>query len=176
MIQNIENYQFLIGGICVVTGHRKIGGYIIPNPLYTAICLKTQEILLKMQPKKCITGGAIGYDQIGAKVAYKLGIPYDVYVPMKGQESRWKKEAQETYYKMLKLAANIILCSEESYSPKLFLQRDDRMVDQLQNKNDYLLACWNGDIRSGTGHTVNYAQQQNKNIIRIDPNKIIYVI
>ncbi len=182
MIFEIENFlgypkdMDQTGYIVVATGHRPHKfpfEYQVPNPFYNALCLKTQEVLLRLQPKYVISGGAVGYDTLFAKVAYKNKIPYHIYQPFPEQDCKWPKPARETYAKMLKFAEKVVVCNSGPYHPSLMIERDKQMVDQLKDSNDYLLACWNNSS-GGTAHTVNYAIENNKNIIRIDPNNIKY--
>jgi uncharacterized phage-like protein YoqJ len=108
-----------------------------------------------------IAGGAIGWDTWLAEQALALDIPYDVYVPFRGQGENWPRVVQDRYEKMLSLAKSVIYI-QESYSKSAFLVRDTRMVDDA----DSILALWNPAHKSGgTYHTICYAQSHDKPIL-----------
>jgi uncharacterized phage-like protein YoqJ len=111
-----------------------------------------------------ITGGALGWDTAVARAAYSLGLAYAVYVPCKGQESRWNAEAQEKYRKMLSLATEVKYISQESYKPALMFARDKAMIDACS----LLLVLWNPEKQSGgTYNAIQYARQINKEYINV---------
>ena len=85
------------------SGHRpnKLGGYQIPNPKYNQISWKLKEILEELKPECCMSGMALGYDQILANVCSYLSIPWLAAVPFIDQEKAWPKEAQNTYHRLL---------------------------------------------------------------------------
>ena len=53
----------------------------------------------------------------------------------------------------------------QEYSKDCMLKRNRYLVEH----SSFLLAVYNGTRRSGTGATVRYAQQLNREIIMIDP-------
>lgn len=115
---------------------------------------------------RVITGGALGVDQDLARVAYMHGWPYDVYVPCWNQESRWPKEAQDRYKKMLDLAREWHYVHDGPYTATCMQERNIAMVDDC----DALLAVIIPGTRSGgTFNCVQYAISQNKPIIYVNP-------
>jgi uncharacterized phage-like protein YoqJ len=128
-----------------------------------------------------ISGGAEGVDTDAAREAAKLGIPYIVAVPFKGQSSKWSPDAQATYEKMCKLAdskfaqllgkdcarveGGTVILDEGGYEYAKYGKRDRWMVDHC----DALIAVYDGSP-SGTGRTYDYAKSVGKPIVRINPN------
>lgn len=104
--------------IIAFSGHRsdKIGGWILPNPIYISVCQQTEVLLKKINPDKCISGMALGYDQYSANVCIKLSIPFIAAVPFLGQEKMWPEKSKRIYYKLLEKAESIIIVSEGEYS------------------------------------------------------------
>lgn len=106
------------------------------------------------QIERIVCGGAIGFDTWLAEVALDVGIPIHVYVPFKGQESKWPPKAQDKYHDILSKAEKVVYVSE-SYSNKAFFDRDKAMVDNC----DLIFALLDPqNMDSGTGHTVSYAK------------------
>ena len=85
-------------------------------------------------------------------------------LPCKGQESKWTASAQELYRSIL-VQANEVIYVRQAYSRDCMMKRNRYLVDH----SSILLAVYNGTRRSGTGATVRYAQQLNREIVMIDP-------
>jgi uncharacterized phage-like protein YoqJ len=152
--------------IAAFTGHRpnKLGGYKLPNPTYIHVCQQIDITLRELKPERVISGMALGIDQWAANIAHKLSIPFIAAVPFLGQESAWPAQSQQTYHKLLKLAAETVIVCEGSYEAVKMQRRNEWMVDRC----DVLIAVWDG-TPGGTGNCVNYAKSINKEIIRINP-------
>lgn len=152
--------------IIAFTGHRpdKLGGYKLPNPTYIKVCQQIESTLKELKPEKVISGMALGVDQWAAYIAFKLKIPFIAAVPFLNQESKWPTSSQETYNKLIKLAAETVIVSEGTYSAVKMQTRNEWMVDRC----DQLIAIWD-ESNGGTGNCVNYAKSKNKSIIYIDP-------
>jgi uncharacterized phage-like protein YoqJ len=151
------------------TGHRpqKLGGFsIVRNKIFNYVCKTAEEILIKENPTKIITGMALGWDTWLAQIAYKLRIPFIAAVPFVGQESIWPAESKSTYAKLLNLASEVVIVSEGLYSPEKMQRRNEWMV----NHSDKVLAVWDG-TNGGTGNCVKYAASIGKEIIRINPQQ-----
>jgi uncharacterized phage-like protein YoqJ len=148
------------------SGHRpsKIGGFELPNPTYIYICQQLEKRLLELKPEKTVSGMAIGFDQYAANICIKLGIPFIASVPFLGQETRWPQKSQETYRKLLAKAAEVIIVSEGGYAAWKMQTRNQHIVDI----SDLLIACFDGTT-GGTFNCVQYAKQQGKEVIVIDP-------
>jgi len=154
------------------TGHRpdklpnKETGYKLPNPTYKYLSQELSKILLDLNPEKCITGMALGFDVYAANVCDKLDIPFVAAIPFIGQERNWISSSQKTYYKLLDKAAEKVIVSEGGYSPHKMQIRNCWMVDH----SDLVIGCWNG-TSGGTKNCLDYAKSKNKKIIIIDPTK-----
>lgn len=148
------------------TGHRpqKLGGFIIPNKIFNYVCKTAESIIIKECPDKIITGMALGYDTWLAQISYKLKIPFIAAVPFLGQESKWPKESQILYNKLLNMASEVVIVSDGGYSPQSMQVRNGWMVDH----SDKILACWDGS-NGGTANCISYAKSVGKEIIRINP-------
>lgn len=156
--------------IVAFTGHRpdKLGGYVLPNPTYKSICAKIETALKELKPEKVISGMALGIDQWAANIAFKLGIPFLAAVPFIGQDGKWPLESRRIYKILLARATETVIVSEGAYAAAKLQVRNEWMVDQLQNPDDVLIACWDGS-KGGTGNCVAYAEKQKKMIYRIVP-------
>lgn len=161
------------------TGHRpnKLGGYDDNSPKRLALRQQIEETLQRAVVKYgtthqiiVISGGALGVDQDAARVAYKMNIPFVVAQPCKNHESKWPKESQIKYNKMLELAAQVVLVSNGTYpelGAKCMQDRNIWMVDHC----DALIAVWDG-TSGGTANCVQYAQKVGKPIVFINPNNL----
>lgn len=149
------------------TGHRptKMGGYKIPNPTYISIFQTTEDLLLELKPEKCITGVALGYDQLAANICINLGIPFIAAVPFEGQEKKWPEQTQKDYYKLLKKADEIVIVSNGDYSANKMQIRNEWIV----NHSDAMIACFDGVSKGGTANCIEFAKEQNKPIYIIKP-------
>lgn len=158
------------------SGHRpdklpnKETGYILPNPTYVSVCKQTEKILKALQPEKCISGMALGYDQYAAYVCIKLGIPFIAAVPFKDQDKIWPEKSKRIYNSILEKAESIVIVSEGNYHPSKLQIRNEWLVDQC----DKLLACFDGSS-GGTANCLKYAKSVKKleDIIFISPTLTI---
>lgn len=163
-----------------VTAHRpdKLGGYDILSPYNLDIAYILREhLLVHIRAGKrihAISGMALGGDTIFARVALKLksqGYPVELEaaIPFEGQASRWPASSQREWQGILSKADYVTCVSQGPYNPELMKIRNCYMVDQC----DELIAIYNGDIKSGTGHCYRYALEQDKPVIRHHPNHLI---
>lgn len=157
------------------TGHRpdklpnKETGYILPNPTYISVCQQTEKILKEINPDKCISGMALGYDSYFANVCIKLGIPFIAAVPFLGQEKMWPEKSKRVYFKLLEKAESVIVVSEGAYSAKKMQIRNEFLVNQCS----ILVACIRkSETNGGTYNCLQYARSLNKKIITVDPEII----
>lgn len=149
------------------TGHRpdKLGGYSTPNLIYNYITEKLRNLLIKLQPDKCITGMALGWDQWAAQACVDLQIPFIAAIPFVDQEKIWPQSSKDTYNKLLNLAAEKIIVCEGGYAAWKMQKRNEFMVDNA----DEIVACWDG-TNGGTKNCVDYALSRDKKIHRINPS------
>lgn len=151
------------------TGHRPhklFGEYDGEGPCSQYLRIETRKLLQELHPTQVISGMALGFDQILAKVSIEMKIPVLAAIPFLGQETVWSSKQQEIYQRILKnpLVETKIVCSG-SYSRHKLLVRDKWMINQC----DAVIACWNGITSGGTYYTVSYAQKLGKPIYRIIP-------
>lgn len=105
-----------------------------------------------------IVGGALGFDTLAARACWLEGVPYTVYVPFAGQDSRWPAEARARYARMLENAANVVVISTGGYSAEKMHRRNHAMVQD----SDYLFAWWDGSP-GGTQECIRYADRARGN-------------
>lgn len=155
--------------IIAFTGHRpdKLGGYNLPNPTYIKVCQAIDAALREFKPEKVISGMALGIDQWAANIAIRLNIPFIAAIPFAGQEGKWPPASQKAYNLLLKRAAEQVIVCPGSYEIQKMQIRNEWMVDRC----DKLIAVWDGS-KGGTGNCVEYAKSVNKDIFRIDLNKL----
>lgn len=151
-----------------ITGHRPQGldnDYTYRSDLWLWVASELADTFSKVQPKKIITGMALGVDTVAAEVALANNIPYVAAVPFKGQEKSWTQE-QQAHYKMLLDYAEEVKYVDEGgqYAAWLFQKRNEWMVDNA----DIVVAVWNG-FKGGTRNCVEYALRTQVPVWRIDP-------
>ncbi len=147
------------------SGHRldKIGKLSLDNEKYKFLYSETERMLKELKPEKVISGMAVGYDQIAAVIALRLGIPVLAAIPFIGQENVWPEKGKILYHKILdKCMEKHIIC-EGGYSAHKLQIRNEWMVDN----SDMVLALWNSSL-GGTANCIFYAQKQDKQIFRIN--------
>ena len=147
-----------------ITGHRPTYfpcGYNEQDPWILNLRERLSGWLKVNDVELMIDGMALGFDQIAVEEAIKLKIPFDAYIPFKGQGKNWPLKSREKYNNLLGYARRSVLVSEE-YSNEAFFKRDERMVDDC----DLVLALWNPEAqKGGTFHTVSYAKSKGKEIV-----------
>lgn len=142
------------------TGHRPkyiwIGSRNAYNEeVYRRLVDLAEAYLLREMPDVVISGMALGWDMALAEAALSLNIRVWAYVPFPGQECKWPAESQRKYRKMLEEVEKVWMVSEGRYSPRKMHIRDEAMVDDCTQ----VVALYNGDPDTGTGHTVAYAEK-----------------
>ena len=145
-----------------ITGHRpsKLGGYKLPNPTYISICQQLQELLIKYNATKVISGMAIGFDQWAAFVSIKNKIPFIAAIPFLNQECKWQSKDQEIYHKLLLKADDVVIVSDGEYSAFKMQIRNEYIVDNC----DLLIAAFDGVEVGGTYNCIQYAKSKSKRI------------
>ena len=160
---------------CCFTGHR-------PQSLpfrfdeQDSRCLRLKQVLRKEIERQIIeegvthfiSGMTIGVDMYAAEIVLDLKKKYpqitlEAAIPCETQAVKWTVPLRERYYD---IAAR---CDKETmlqrhYTPDCMHKRNRYMVDAA----DTVIAVWNGSP-SGTGKTVQYAADQGKTIVIIDP-------
>ena len=163
--------------IVAFTGHRPpklIGGYDTmaldiqtnkwaPNVAYVWVREQISNALQKLQPKKAISGMALGVDQWSAEICIERSVPFIAAVPFKGHEKKWPQKSQEHYHYLLSQAAEVEIVCDGTYKRGMYQVRDEWMVDRC----DTLIAVWDG-TKSGTKNTIDYAKEVGREIYMID--------
>jgi len=138
---------------------------------------------------KFIVGGALGIDQMAFEICYKLKysiskfksckIELELAMPFKKQASKWfNKEDIDRFYTHQQQADIVTLVDTiegyeykgvpvGDYHPAKMQIRNKYMV----NNSNVVIAVWNGS-KGGTNNCVNYAKEQNKEIVIINPDEI----
>jgi uncharacterized phage-like protein YoqJ len=148
--------------IISVTGHRppKVGGYVVPNPIYNAVMTALDEALIRLNPERVITGMALGVDQWVADLCIRNDIPFTAAIPFDGYDERWPWPSKALYRQLLRRAATIHVVSPGArYDPTLMQTRN---VWMLQH-SDTVLAVYN-QSSGGTANCLRAARSMGKRI------------
>lgn len=158
-----------------VTGHRPNSlsneyGYDYNSSKWRETIDIFKMLLTKYKADEAISGMALGADTAFAIAALELkesesDIKLHCAIPCLNHPSKWPKQSQELYNKILEKADEIKIVTEEPYKPYLMQVRNEYMVDRA----DLIIAFWNGKP-GGTGNCVNYARKQYKPIVQVNPN------
>ena len=109
-----------------------------------------------------ITGMALGWDTIVARVCNGLGVPYTAAIPFVGQEKRWPQAVQEKYHHLLDGAHKVVVVSEGGYSAQKMQVRNEWMVDHA----DVVAAYWDGS-KGGTRNCIRYAKSKKVQVFNL---------
>ena len=152
-----------------LTGHRpnKLWGYKLDEPHYGNVAHAVKRFIDENDVDTLISGMALGFDQLGARVALEWDTKLIAAVPFKGQESQWPAHSQKTYSNILDAADEVVVVCEGEYAPYKMQKRNEWMVDHA----DIILALWDG-TSGGTANCVSYALKQGKPIYRLDPKTV----
>ena len=154
-----------------VTGHRpnKLYGYNLKNEKWISLGFQMRNFLkdrLNMYNEiECITGMALGVDQLFGLVALKLkkenyNVKICSAIPCHGQELKWPNK--DYWQRIYDNADEIIYVHDGPYTNTCMQERNIFMVDRA----DEILAVWNG-TSGGTKNCIDYAKKQNKIITNI---------
>ena len=140
--------------ILAITGHRDISAPI-------ALQHQLRKVYFSLMPTRILQGMAIGADQIAARAALDLGIPYVAVRPWAGHT------AGEDYTYILSKAADVVvLDTGSSYKgPWQHHNRNRYLVDS----SDHLLAIWVGRKSGGTYACIQYANKKMRPVTVLDP-------
>lgn len=118
-------------------------------------------------------GGAYGIDIacgeiiLAEKMTGRPELQLICAIPFKEQAAKWSWMWRLRYYELLKGADKIKqLC--HTYQRGCYHIRNRYMVDN----SDLVIAVYDGGATGGTAYTVNYAREQGKEIIIIDPHSL----
>lgn len=143
--------------LIAATGHRpnKLGGYGVK--VYRDLVRLAEAYIDLAKPSGIISGMALGWDQAWADAGINKGVPVHAAVPFIGQESRWPKESQDNFNRILQQCASVTIVCDGAYSAQKMQTRNEWMAD----KADRICALWDG-TSGGTGNCVRYVKSINK--------------
>lgn len=145
--------------ILAATGHRpdKLGGY--GESARSRLATFALSQVDRFGPGAVLVGMAQGWDQAVGWACVGLGIPFDAYVPFKGQELQWPVEARNDYDQLLACARRVVVVCEGGYAPWKMQRRNVAM----DRDADALLALWSGS----PGGTANCIQAATKPVLNV---------
>lgn len=153
------------------TGHRpnKLFGYDLRHPGWLDLGRRIRSFLLDRLSAhgeiECITGMALGVDQVFGLVALKLrgeghAVGLFAALPCHGQDSRW--QSREHWQKLLANADEKLYVHDGPYTATCMQERNIFMVKRA----DEIMAVWDGSA-GGTGFTVGYARKMGKPVTNL---------
>ena len=118
---------------------------------------------------KFICGMALGFDMMCAETVLDLKKQYDGLsligaLPCKTQDIKWSSRDRDRYRKLLSQLDDIRCIYDEYIGAECMLERNRFMVDN----SSVMIALFNG-LPGGTKSTIDYARNQNLEIIIIQP-------
>ena len=161
-------------GIFTITGHRpkKLFGYDLLDPRWTAIRMSIRGILEKAGAKELWTGMALGTDMIAALAVIDMqddGCPIklNAAIPFRGHnDPKWPEKTRMLYDAILYRADKTELVTDGPFSTWALEKRNRYMAD----RSDCLIAVYTG-APGGTANCIKYARKQHMPIWYIDPVK-----
>lgn len=137
--------------------------------------LREQFVLLyERGVRRFLVGGALGVDQWSGEILLKLqlepaykDIELVVVLPYPGHDDRWDERSKKRLAFLIQHSTEHLTIGKEPWREN-FIKRNRYMVDHA----DCLVAVYDndGNLRSGTMQTVNYAKQKTLPIVYIHPD------
>ena len=117
-----------------------------------------------------MSGGALGFDQMAARIVLSLREKYPwvrliMVIPFDGQADKWSQEQRGRWLEIIEASDKVIHISH-SYDKGVFFRRNHYMVDHV----DLLLAAYDGQP-GGTAGTIAYAKRHGVRVTYILPVK-----
>lgn len=154
-----------------VTGHQRL-----PDPsVWSWVEEKIQEQLRLAKPLVGISSLAIGADQLFARLVLENRGYLIAVIPSSTYADSFSNDDEKAHYEALKNRADEVQVlpdiedAEESY-----LRAGHRVVDLCE----VLIAVWDGQPakgKGGTGDAVNYALENRRKVVHIDPVRRLVV-
>ncbi len=163
---------------CAFTGHRPSSyrfGYDEEHP----DCMKLKSLMAEQIGalignglRTFLTGMALGADIWGAELVLRFkkdfpDIRLIAALPCETQADRWSVEQRERYFDILAQCDDTVYISRH-YTSDCMFRRNRWLVDHAC----FVIAVYNGSGRGGTAYTVQYAHEQHRAVITIDPDKL----
>ena len=128
------------------------------------------EYLIGHGYKDFMSGGALGFDQMAARIVLSLREKYPwirliMVIPFDGQADKWSREQRGRWLEIIEASDKVIHISHR-YDKGVFFQRNHYMVENA----DLLLAAFDGQP-GGTAGTVAYAKRHGVRVVRLAPVK-----
>ncbi len=150
------------------TGHRpqKLpSGFSMSHVFAIRAKREIRKALEALKPEYGISGMALGFDTWLAEALVKLEIPFIAAIPCKGQEEVWNQTFRDHYRWLISKAWKVHTIGEV-YNATCMQKRNMWMIDQLRNREDRLIALWDG-TRGGTSNCIRYAKDQGIEVINL---------
>ena len=163
---------------CAFTGHRPQSlpfGFNESDERCVALKKTIRDEIIKLIEEEGVThfisGMAIGVDMYAAEIVLGLkasypGITLESAIPCESQAAKWTEALRDRYFDIASKCDKETLI-QRHYTADCMHKRNRYMVDQA----DFVIAVWDGRP-SGTGKTVQYAQNQGKSIRAISPKTL----
>lgn len=168
---------------CAVTGHRPnrfAFKYNEEHPLCREIKAAISEQFRWMYEEQGVrhiyVGGALGVDMWAGEAALQLKetpgygeLRLHIALPFDGHDSKWSQWCRERLESLIRHSDECVTVGNTG-SRESYLARNRYLV----NRADILLAVYDDEknLRSGTMHTVHYAQMKNLPIVLIHPDTV----
>ena len=158
--------------ILACTGHRPQRIRIGERDAFNRSVMETLVEFARMElerlaPDMVISGMALGWDTAVATACAETGLPFVAAVPFQGQQRKWGKVDQRRYWWLLKQAIEVRQVSEGEYEAWKMQARNEWMVGQLTERDDILLALWDGTSNGGTFHCVQRAKDLGVEVVNV---------
>ena len=119
-----------------------------------------------------LCGMALGTDIWCGEIVVELqkehrGIHLIACIPHNGQEKKWNDDYQRRYRALLNCAEDQVVISDH-YTKDCMQIRNEYMVDH----SSHMIAVYNGQ-EGGTKTTIEYAIKKGRNIILLDPTRMV---
>lgn len=146
------------------TGHRNLNG------LDEKIKIRLIEILDEYKPEHTISGMALGFDILAAKVCIDKGIKFIAAIPGFWQPNRWPKDFIKEYHDIKIKAFKTVITDENPYEYAAWKlnKRNEWMV----NNSNLVVACYDGSGKGGTYNCIRYAEKHGKEIVFINMKEL----
>lgn len=117
-----------------------------------------------------MSGGALGFDQMAARIVLSLREKYPwvrliMVIPFDGQADKWSREQRGRWLSIIEASDRVIHISH-AYDKGVFFRRNHYLVENA----DLLLAAFDGRP-GGTAGTVAYAKRHGVRVVRLAPVK-----
>jgi len=148
-----------------ITGHQ----YLEDSDRWDWVKIEMNELLMKMRrPLVGITCLAAGADSLFAELILQQGGSLEAVVPFPEYEKVFPAQQRNRYRALLGAASAITVLEKRRSKQESYCAAGKKVVDVT----DLLLAVWDGKPARGLGGTadiVEYARQELKRVIRLDP-------